>query len=62
MASQTDQQRLCTQLLDLPSEILLLIIPHVPMKTFFDLVQTCRALRYLMRSNGSRICNDVIKS
>ena len=45
----------------LPPELLLMIISRVPINNFLDITQTSQALRYFMKENGRRLCNDAIR-
>lgn len=46
----------------LPAELLLKIIPHLPLQSFFDLSHTSSFLRYFLKIHASLICNDAIGS
>lgn len=46
----------------LPAELLLKIIPHLPLRSFFELSHTSSFLRYFIRTHGSLLCNDTIQA
>ncbi|KAH8792352.1 hypothetical protein F5882DRAFT_399943 [Hyaloscypha sp. PMI_1271] len=46
----------------LPAELLLKIIPHLPLQSFFYLSHTSSFLRYFLTTHASTICNDAINS
>lgn len=46
----------------LPAELLLKIIPHLPLQSFFAVSHTSSFLRYFLKTHASMICNDAINS
>ena len=45
-----------------PPEVLLKIITQVPTKNFLDLAQISHGLRDFVKSNASKICNEIIRT
>jgi len=55
--------RLCDEkdcLSSLPLELLVMIVSHVPLESYVDIVQTSSPLRQLVKMNGARLCNAII--
>lgn len=46
----------------LPAELLLKIIPHLPLRSFFDLSHTSSFLRYFIQTHASLLCNNAIEA